>query len=95
MSKLAELGESRSEARSEARLDPRSEGPTELRAVTLPVSVIVPVRNEAHNLKRCLESLQGVGEIYVVDSQSSDGTADIARSCGAQVLQFRYRGGWP
>lgn len=91
MSKLAELGESR----SEARMDARSEGPSEARGVTLPVSVIVPVRNEAHNLTRCLESLQGAGEIYVVDSQSSDGTADIARSFGAQVIQFHYRGGWP
>ena len=47
--------------------------------VTLPVSVIVPVRNEAGNLPRCLESLRGVGEIYVIDSQSSDGTVEIAR----------------
>jgi glycosyltransferase involved in cell wall biosynthesis len=64
-------------------------------AVSLPVSVIVPVRNEAHNLPRCLESLRGVGEIYVVDSQSSDETAEIARSFGAKVVQFHYRGGWP
>jgi glycosyltransferase involved in cell wall biosynthesis len=63
--------------------------------VSLPVSVIVPVRNEAINLPRCLESLRGVGEIYVVDSQSSDDTAEIARSFGANVVQFRYAGGWP
>src|SRR6266481_7162169 len=64
-------------------------------AVTLPVSVIVPVRNEAHNLPRCLESLRRVGEVYVIDSQSSDQTAEIARSFGAQVVQFHYQGGWP
>src|SRR6266571_4750966 len=64
-------------------------------AVTLPVSVMVPVRNEAHNLPRCLESLHGVGEIYVVDSQSTDGTAGVARSFGAHVAQFHYHGGWP
>ena len=64
-------------------------------AVTLPVSVIVPVRNEAHNLPRCLESLRGVGEIYVVDSQSTDTTAEIARSFGVTVVQFHYHGGWP
>jgi glycosyltransferase involved in cell wall biosynthesis len=63
--------------------------------VSLPVSVIVPVRNEAVNLPRCLESLRGVGEIYVIDSQSSDDTADIARSFGAKVVQFCYAGGWP
>ena len=61
----------------------------------LPVSVIIPVRNEAGNLPRCLESLRGVGEIYVVDSQSNDDTVEIARSFGAQVVQFHYAGGWP
>jgi len=64
-------------------------------AVLLPVSVIVPVRNEAHNLSRCLESLRGVGEVYVIDSASGDGTAEIARSFGAKVVQFHYAGGWP
>ena len=63
--------------------------------VSLPVSVIVPARNEAGNLPRCLESLRGVGEIYVIDSQSSDDTAEIARSFGAQVVRFHYAGGWP
>lgn len=61
----------------------------------LPISVIIPVRNEAHNLPRCLESLRSVGEVYVIDSQSTDDTAPIARSHGAQVVQFHYAGGWP
>jgi len=61
----------------------------------LPVSVIVPVRNEAHNLPRCLQSLRQVGEVYVVDSHSTDGTAEVARSFGAKVVQFHYQGGWP
>jgi glycosyltransferase involved in cell wall biosynthesis len=63
--------------------------------VSLPVSVIVPARNEAGNLPRCLESLRGAGEVHVIDSQSSDDTAEIARSFGAQVVQFNYAGGWP
>ena len=64
-------------------------------AQVLPVSVIVPVRNEARNLPRCLESLAGVGEIYVIDSQSTDDTVAIAQSRGAKVVQFHYAGGWP
>jgi glycosyltransferase involved in cell wall biosynthesis len=64
-------------------------------AVTLPVSVIIPVRNEACNLPRCLESLRGAGEIYVIDSGSTDETANIARSFDATVVQFHYPGGWP
>jgi len=64
-------------------------------APLLPVSVIVPARNEAHNLGRCLQSLQGVGEVFVVDSQSTDDTVAIAESFGAKVVQFHYSGGWP
>jgi glycosyltransferase involved in cell wall biosynthesis len=61
----------------------------------LPVSVIIPVRNEAKNLPRCLQALQNVGEVCVVDSQSTDETVEIARAHGAQVVQFHYQGGWP
>lgn len=61
----------------------------------LPLTVIIPVRNEAHNLRRCLDSLESVGEVYVVDSQSADDTAAIAASHGAKVVQFHYAGGWP
>jgi len=61
----------------------------------LPVSVIIPVRNEARNLPRCLQALSEVGEVYVIDSQSTDDTVEIARSRGAKVVQFHYQGGWP
>ena len=60
-----------------------------------PISVIVPVRNEARNLPRCLESLAQFGEVYVIDSQSTDDTVEIAQSRGAKVVQFHYAGGWP
>jgi glycosyltransferase involved in cell wall biosynthesis len=64
-------------------------------APLLPLTAIVPVRNEAHNLARCLESLKRVGEVYVIDSQSTDDTVAIAQSQGAKVVQFHYAGGWP
>lgn len=65
------------------------------RTVKLPVSVIVAARNEERNLPNCLESLQDAGEVYVIDSQSTDATPEIARSFGAKVVQFHYQGGWP
>jgi glycosyltransferase involved in cell wall biosynthesis len=65
------------------------------RAASVPVSVIIAVRNEARNLPRCLESLREAGEVYVIDSGSTDETAEIARSFGAKVVQFLYHGGWP
>ena len=61
----------------------------------LPISVIIPVRNEARNLPRCLDSLRDAGEVFVIDSQSTDETDAIAESFGAKVIQFHYRGGWP
>ncbi|MGA8776059.1 MAG: glycosyltransferase family 2 protein [Terriglobales bacterium] len=61
----------------------------------LPVSVIIPVRNEAANLACCLESLADAAEIYVIDSQSADESAAIAQAHGATVVQFHYSGGWP
>jgi glycosyltransferase involved in cell wall biosynthesis len=61
----------------------------------LPVSVILAVRNEAKNLPRCLNALRDVGEVYVIDSQSTDETVEVSRSHGATVVQFHYQGGWP
>lgn len=64
-------------------------------APPLPVSVIIPARNEAHNLPRCLEALKGAGEVYLIDSGSTDDTVRIAESYEANVVQFHYSGGWP
>ncbi|HZW79397.1 MAG TPA: glycosyltransferase family 2 protein [Candidatus Deferrimicrobiaceae bacterium] len=61
----------------------------------IPVSVIIAARNEAKNLPRCLQALTEFGDVYVIDSQSTDDTVEIARSLGAQVVQFHYSGGWP
>jgi glycosyltransferase involved in cell wall biosynthesis len=59
------------------------------------VSVIIAARNEARNLPSCLQSLRNCGEVFVIDSQSSDATAQIAQAYGAKVVQFHYAGGWP
>jgi glycosyltransferase involved in cell wall biosynthesis len=61
----------------------------------VPVSIIVPIKNEAANLPRCLESVKWANEIFVVDSQSTDGSIEIARAHGAQVVQFQFDGAWP
>ncbi len=61
----------------------------------VPVSIIVPIRNEAGNLPRCLASVQWAGEVFVVDSASTDGSPKIAAEWGAQVVQFAFNGTWP
>src|SRR6266850_2472159 len=61
----------------------------------VPVSVIVPIKNEAANLPRCLDSMRWADEIFVVDSESTDGSIEIARAHGANVVQFHFNGKWP
>ncbi|HKP03071.1 MAG TPA: glycosyltransferase family 2 protein [Chthoniobacterales bacterium] len=61
----------------------------------VPVSVIVPIRNEAANLPRCLACLSWADEVIVVDSQSTDASIQIAEAAGAQVVQFQFNGTWP
>lgn len=61
----------------------------------IPVSVVILTKNEVRNIARCLESLTGFDQILVVDSASDDGTADIARQAGAEVLEFRWNGLYP
>jgi glycosyltransferase involved in cell wall biosynthesis len=62
----------------------------------LPVSVLVAVRNEEKNIRKCLSSLQSAVEVVVVDSMSNDDTARIAtEEFSASVVQFQHRGGYP
>ncbi|EYB68098.1 glycosyl transferase family protein [Deinococcus phoenicis] len=52
------------------------------------VSLLVPARNEVHNLPHTLPGLlaQGAHEVLVLDDGSSDGTAPVARRLGARVV---------
>jgi glycosyltransferase involved in cell wall biosynthesis len=61
----------------------------------VPVSFLVPVKNEEINLRRSLDSIRWAGEIFVVDSKSTDRTLQVAESCGAKVVQFEFNGTWP
>ncbi len=58
------------------------------------VSVVIPTHNEAHSIGRVLADLPSdiVTEILVVDSDSTDGTAEIAAKMGARVLHEPRRG---
>ena len=61
----------------------------------IPVSVLIPAKNEEANLAACLETLQRADEVFVVDSQSSDRSVEIAKSYDATVVQFHFNGRWP
>ncbi|MBD3296592.1 MAG: glycosyltransferase [Candidatus Omnitrophica bacterium] len=59
------------------------------------LSVIIPTLNEENNLERCLSSVQWADEVFVVDSGSTDRTAEIAVSRGARLVDFKFNGTWP
>jgi len=56
------------------------------------VSVIVPTKNEAKNIKRLLTILRTLNnrnlEVIVADYMSCDNTTTIARSLGAHVIEL-------
>lgn len=62
---------------------------------SVPLSVLVPIKNEAANLSRCLASVSWAAEVFVVDSKSTDDSQDIAQRHGAKIVQFELKGGWP
>ena len=59
------------------------------------LSVLIPVKNEAANLRACMESVQFADEIVVVDSGSTDGTREIASERGASIVDFEWNGAFP
>jgi glycosyltransferase involved in cell wall biosynthesis len=85
-------GPPREPRRSEVADLPRKPGRPEL-------SIVLPCLNEAETLETCIRKAQdylareGVdGEIVVGDNGSSDGSQDIARRCGARVVDVAMRG---
>ena len=57
------------------------------------IDVMIIAYNEALNLPRTLRALHGwANRVFVVDSGSTDGTAEIARSAGAEVVSHEWEG---
>lgn len=61
----------------------------------IPVTVVVPIKNEAINLPNCLSKLERFEQVLIVDSNSGDSSVEIAELYGAQVLQFEWDGMFP
>jgi glycosyltransferase involved in cell wall biosynthesis len=65
-----------------------SEAPGGLR-----IGVVIPALNEAEALPLVLRAIPAwVAHVIVADNGSSDGTADVARACGAMVVSEPVRG---
>jgi len=66
---------------------------------SVPVSVLIPVKNEQRNIVECIRHVRWAQHIVVVDSRSEDDTVALAQAMGAAVVQFDYKRhsptGWP
>lgn len=58
----------------------------------MPLSVVLITHNAAAQLPDCLASVAFADEVVVVDSDSSDGTAEVAARYGARVLTKEWLG---
>lgn len=60
------------------------------------LAVAILTLNEKNDLPACIESLRNLEcPIFVVDSNSIDGTQEIAKKMGATVLTFTWNGRYP
>lgn len=57
------------------------------------ITAIIITRNESYNISRCLDSLQWLNEIIVVDSGSTDNTLEIVASYkNVKLIQAEWKG---
>jgi glycosyltransferase involved in cell wall biosynthesis len=74
----------------------------------VPISILIPIKNEAANLPRCLAAVAWADEIFVVDSQSTDRSQVIVEEIQEaesgtsesgepriKLVQFHFNGTWP
>jgi len=56
------------------------------------ISVYIIAYNEAEKIRDCINSVLWADEIIVADSNSTDGTSEIAESLGAKVVHIPFNG---
>jgi len=53
----------------------------------IPLSVVIITKNEANNIKDCLESVKWADEIVIVDDESTDRTIEIAKNYTDKIFR--------
>jgi len=59
------------------------------------LTVIIATKNEVDNIKECIESVRFADEVIVLDSGSTDGTVELAKTLGAHVIETDWPGYGP
>lgn len=68
----------------------RQHATAQLELKRFPLSVVILARDEVINIAQCVTAVQWCDDIVVVDDASTDRTAELARSCGARVVQHSF-----
>ena len=68
--------------------DAFTQAPPDAQAAPVRLTIGVLTLNEERRIASCLKSAAFAGEVIVVDSGSTDGTVEIARSLGASVYSY-------
>lgn len=55
--------------------------------MTVPLSIVIPTKNEGAQIDELVRSLSWAGEVIVADGGSDDDTVALARRAGARVLE--------
>lgn len=63
----------------------------------IPITIIVITKNEENNIENCLKSCVPASEIFVVDSESTDKTRQLASKYipKKNIIKFKWNGKWP
>jgi len=61
----------------------------------IPVTIIIPVKNEALHIRKCLECLLEFSEVIIVDSGSTDNTLEIIKEFDVRLINFVWNGSFP
>ncbi len=56
------------------------------------INILIPTLNEAGHIAETVINAARVGDVFVLDSQSTDGTQQIAREAGATVVEHAWEG---
>jgi glycosyltransferase involved in cell wall biosynthesis len=55
------------------------------------IDIIIPTLNEAHHIREAVLNAQQLGQVFVLDSLSTDGTQELARQAGATVVEHAFQ----
>ena len=63
----------------------------------LDLTIVIPVKNDQTNLQVCLQAIgpSFASHVVVVDSNSCDDTASVARNMNAELINFQWNGSFP